>query len=183
MYLVKGKTRIVIVLVEWGIVIKLARIRLWPVLRHIKRILRHPSDTLEYIRIERRTKWWYWSSSIKQPLLAGLMENWCEFRFYRKTRLKILQPTFFSVGLFNIQKYAEPLDPNTEGFWVQLIRIVSWSRIGFDHHHFSNPANFAIVENKLVALDYGNPRTTKILFRCGDKIHDQFDPNKIIPAR
>ena len=184
MYIVKGKTRVVIVIPQWGIVLKIAIIRIWSTARLVISWLEEPKKSRDLFRIEmREARWWSWASSIKRPLFAGLMENWNEYGFYRRTKLKILQPTIFSIGVLNIQKYAPKSNLRSVGFWKQMVDTVGEKRIGFDHHHFSNAANFSVINDKLVILDYGNPRTYKVLYRIGDKLWSQFDVFKASSAR
>lgn len=43
-------------------------------------------------------------------LFAGIMTNWNEYRFYRRTKNPFLMPSYFSLfGLFNIQRKAEKI--------------------------------------------------------------------------
>ena len=116
-------------------------------------------------------------ASIKRLLFRGLLENWREYRFYRKTRNKLLLPTYFSVfGLVNIQQLASSRPLDESNLWCQLHDLTNraaWK----DNHHFSNPDNFCLVNGKLMVIDYGGLEVQDVLAEYEDAIFNGFDPD------
>ena len=112
--------------------------------------------------------------SVKRCLLAGLINNWQEFRFYKKSKLLILMPTYFSFfGLFNIQKAGQPISIKSVDLWCQLYDLTN-GKVFEDSHTLANPTNFCIERGRLKIIDYGE-KVNAVLIEYGDKIFNEFD--------
>jgi len=113
--------------------------------------------------------------SIGFYLFKGIRDNWNEFRFYRKTRHRFLQPTHFSLfGLVNIQDRGEPLHLQVSVFWKWMCDV-TLGQAHQDGHHFANPNNFCF-NNGLRILDYGSKRTQACILRFGTIVLHSFQP-------
>ena len=165
----RGQTRIVLIIGNW-FVIKLPIIYLRAGLNNafgsIKRghFISHEIKKYNYLI----------SGSVKRYLLAGLINNWKEFRFYKKSKLPILMPTYFSFfGLFNIQKAGQPISIKSVDLWCQLYGLTN-GRIFDDSHTFNDPTNFCIERGRLKIIDYGE-EVHAVLTKYGYKIFNEFD--------
>lgn len=45
-----------------------------------------------------------------------------------------------------------------------------------DFHHFENPGNFSLEKGRLRIIDYGDPKTQKVVIEFGKIIMEGFDP-------
>lgn len=169
----KGHYRFVFVFPSLGIAIKFPIIRLWCLVKNIVYLT---------VRMRWESLWREMSSSIdfdfglKGLLFRGIVDNWREFLFFRKTRNIFLQPTYFSFfGLLNIQKTSEPCMLNYVDLWCQLYELTG-GKVFDDSHHFENPDNFCFANGKLMILDYGSKGTHGVINEFGAKIFESFDP-------
>lgn len=174
MQIKKGQNRIVFIFPRIGIVVKIPIIHFIAVSRlFMRRIKERDWKFLKQELI--------WSidglPGYKRLLLKGIFDNWREFWFYLRTRHPFLQPTYFSfLGLIDIQPLGDLLNISIDDFRNQLYEITKGA-IDDDGHHFNVLRNFCFVENKLKILDYGDPRTQKVVLECGMKIFNEFVPN------
>lgn len=158
----KGTSRIVLVFPLFqSVVVKVPRIY-WKsgietLIRDWKRTFR--KETWEY------QAWW----SPSWCLFKGLLDNWNEYRFYRKSRHSFLQVTHFSFfGIFNIQRRGQPLQCDYKLFWRHVCDATDCHAIE-DGHHFTETDNFC-VDGGVRILDYGSPRTQGIILKYGDRL-------------
>jgi len=97
---------------------------------------------------------------------AGIAGNWSEFIFYLKTRHGFCQPTFFSFfGLFNIQKYGQPLGDDDDKlprfYWYELYPTLGSKAV--DGHTWLDADNFIRDRGGLRIVDYGGRKTRELL--------------------
>ncbi len=171
MHIAKGQWRLIIALPEYGIVLKLPRIRLYWALRGLPNYVKS-YKIWRKVTLQNRT--------LITPigcLLRGLMENWSERRFYRQTKHRFLQPTLFSFfGFMNIQRYGKPLN-GIGSLIANYFWDISKSGEGIrnDGHHFMNSQNFTKdFSGKLRMLDYGFKTTQEIIRKYGERLQDEF---------
>ncbi len=169
----KGWNRFVIVAPKFGIAIKLPIIHLFlsiKILVKLSLIFEFRSIFLE-MALPISDRWSY-----KNRLFGGIVTNWREFIFYRRTKNPFLQPTYFSfLGLINIQKMGTPCDISYVDLWCQLLNLTD-SGVMADNHHFENSDNFCFDSGKLKIHDYGSIVTQKVITEYGTKIYESFDP-------
>lgn len=109
--------------------------------------------------------WW----SIGFCFYKGILENWREYTFYRKTKHAFLQPTWFSfLGLINIQKRGTDFGHTADQFYLSIHEATD-GECTRDAHHFSNSDNFCVSDGVRI-LDYGSLRTQSIIEKHGNKI-------------
>ncbi len=161
-----------IVFVFWGLAIKIPRFHF------IKAIV------MSIQNIERGT-FWHWIirchhpldyESVPNSLFGGIVLNFSEYLFYIKTRIAVLQPTYFSLfGLINIQKAGAPLGVSEEKFekWVCALGNGEAEN---DGHTFGNPENFCLShDGQIRIVDYSESVTHEILLAIGDEMIETFD--------
>ena len=164
-----GTSRIVVV--SHGLAFKFPRVRLGEAWETLKYRFRTRSLWREFVYTV------YQVFSLKWILLKGVVDNWKEYRFYRKTKHPFLQPTYVSlIGLLNIQRAGRPLGNSSEALWHQLYELTGGAVLG-DNHHFENPNNFCTSGRRLRILDYGGPETQRIVSEFGLKIFEEFNLN------
>lgn len=176
MQIKKGQDRIVFVFPSLRIVIKLPIIHVFLAFcPEFFRVAKEKGVALEYLkrhltyRLEILGGFW-------GLLLRGLIANWSEFCFYRKTRNPFLQPTYFSLfGFLNIQRYDEPCQMKDLNLWRHFCALTG-NEVKNDPHHFRESHNFSLHNGKLRILDYGDRRTQKIVLKQGEKIAEFFNP-------
>jgi hypothetical protein len=170
MKIISGYSRIVIVFDKY--VVKIARIKFIEAKESVfswfgrglfpKAMIKHPD--IFYRMLE-------------SLLLLGVLENWHEYRLYKKTKLAFLVPTYFSLlGLINIQRRGVLFEMDTVVLWYQMVRI-SNNEVWDHPHHFCNPANFCKTNGKLQMLDYGSFRSHRVIKKYGEKMQREFDFN------
>lgn len=167
----KGSDRIVITFPNQGLVVKIARIRIFSAIYwFFKEILCRNWSALR-MRLFHPMRM---PHSVVGAVLRGLIANWMEFYFYQWTRHPVLQPTLFSLfGLLNIQKYSEPCGKKNDPF-LYLREVAGYRAVSKDMHHFGNPKNFSVVNGKLRFLDYGSKETRKFIRQYGRKVYEQY---------
>lgn len=172
----KGRYRFVFVFPSLGIAIKLPFIRLIGI---IGRIVSHMIH-LRFRLIHREMIVSVYNSGIsgyRSYLFGGIITNWEEFMFFRKTKNPFLLPTYFSFfGFFNIQKAGEPCKLKYVDLWCQLYELTN-GRVWDSSHHFENPDNFCFDKGKIKIVDYGDGKTHRVIIEYGTKIQESFDPN------
>jgi hypothetical protein len=169
MQIARGRTRTILIFDFF--VIKLPRIYFWRAIKAIGHGLQYGA-LMKYLRYDIDTY-----NSPRRFLFKGIRDNWQEFLFYRRNRLPILAPTWFSLfGLLNIQKKIEMVKIKETTLWCQLCAMTS-NEVWSDSHTFSNAVNFSNVGGKLIMVDYGDPAAHPVLEKFGDKIFNEFDFN------
>ena len=172
----KGKHRFVFVIPLFGIAIKFPFVRIFVAVVHL--IKNAVSLNFKCIRstwhipIDSKATGGY-----KILLFGGIVANWRECSFFKETKHPFLQPTYFSCfGLFNIQKAGAPCLMRPNSFWREIY-VLTDSKAWADKHHFRNPDNFCVDDDKLRILDYGRKETQGIVVEYGATIQDSFDFN------
>jgi hypothetical protein len=160
-----------IVLVFKNFVIKFPRIYFWSAIRIA--IWAH------YRGKEARSMVWKISNynhelTIPKFLLKGIIDNWHECLYFKKTRSAFLVPTYFTFfGLFNIQARALPWDYNNLNHYGLLYDLTR-GEVSKCGHDFEDEKNFGIHKNRLKMLDYGSEKTQKILEKYSKQIEEGF---------
>lgn len=168
----KGTSRVVLVIPNLGIAIKIPRVQLLVVFRGTARLCL--KRDWQMLRID-------WSMSathsagFRGRLLKGLLDNRSEFAFYRRTHDPFLLPTFFSLfGLFNIQLYGEECGVTRVNLWTQLCGLTDRD-VWADSHAFDWPPNFCRRDGKLLILDYASKGAQEVIEKWGSTIVSRFD--------
>src|ERR1035437_6041153 len=134
----RGSWRIVVLIPKLGVAIKFPKIRIDTVTTEIKWMVK-----------EKRWKflWLFCTDQANRPMsmqwwfLHGIMTNWSEYRFWRKTKNLFLWPTRFSFfGLFNIQRLGKQVLLSNEDVWEKFTNITE--EVCIDKHCFRNRDNF-----------------------------------------
>ncbi|OGY45726.1 MAG: hypothetical protein A3J65_02075 [Candidatus Buchananbacteria bacterium RIFCSPHIGHO2_02_FULL_45_11b] len=182
MKIAQGKHRFVVAFPRLGIAIKIAKIKPIEALKRFWNVfIRHKGNAKEKLT---RLKFELFKMvprampTIGYHLFYGIYNNWREFIFYQKTKNLFLQPTWFSfIGLFNIQPYGRPTDRSLGDLRHGLYDLTD-GQVSLDGHHFDEPSNFTVENNRLKILDYGHQTTQKIITAYGQKIWEEFDPSQ-----
>jgi len=175
MYFKKGRHRAVFIFPLLAIAIKIPMMRLFKTTKIVLRRLVH----LDFKMMHRETTRSLDCGGYKDMLFGGIVTNWREFVFFRKTKNPFLQPTHFSFfGIFNIQKMGEPCSIDSYDLIHQVCLITNYKvAVVDDCHHFSNSENFCLDDGKLKILDYGSRKTHEVIIEYGTKIFELFDPS------
>ncbi|MFA6228091.1 MAG: hypothetical protein WC668_02790 [Patescibacteria group bacterium] len=112
-------------------------------------------------------------------LLRGITANWLEWRYYRRTRLPILAPTYLSLGLVNIQAAGVYPQVTEKYFRSQISAIIGHDEnndedIHADPHTLRQMENYIVFNGRLKIIDYGSPKSWTFLEKWGKKIFDEF---------
>ena len=166
-----GTTRMVIV--YKSIAIKIPRIRIIKILRDLRSIIRRK----HYDRLRNYFSYPVYVKSLpgfKNNAFNGIVSNWNEFLFWRKTKNKFCEPTYFSlIGLINVQRASPSIDEySKDEFWYKLRNTEGYDFA--DRHHFSNPKNFAIRNGRLLIRDYAYGETQEVVLEFGEKMQKHF---------
>lgn len=174
----KGATRLVLVLPCFGIVVKVARVYLVCAFQEIWYCFNLPRGRrLEWVMMELFEFGVDVESSIKFWLFKGIVSNWREYWFYRRTKNLFCQPTYFSLlGLVNVQRYGSSCDLDDTDLWCQLYELTD-GKVFQDSHCFVEPKNFCFEKEALTIADYGSLEAQWVIDRFGDKIIREFDSN------
>jgi hypothetical protein len=166
MKIVKGSSRIVLVFTK--VVVKIPRV-------YFRRAFKAMYNSIVrgfFFKSMRNGV--YVHSSPRKFLFRGFVENWNEFIYYYKSKLVILQPTYFSLfGIFNIQEVGEKLETNVD-LWNQLYDVTD-GMVVKDGHAFRNTDNFCKKDGYIKMIDYGSERTIQVLKKYGDEIFQQLN--------
>lgn len=166
-----GRWRWVIALPPLGIVLKFPRFYpreclrgLWSVAKVLRRLPLRVIWNAEF----------HSESAIIRYSIGGLLDNLGEWRFYRQTQHPFLQPTYFSLfGLMNVQRYGTELSEDSEREYERMSRwglMTDWE-VYKDGHTFASNKNFVVDQFGLTHIvDYGQPRTQRILLRWADSL-------------
>ncbi len=113
-------------------------------------------------------------------LFNGLIINCREFWYYLRFRKENMMPTYFSIGVVNIQRRGFPCKIDDRSLYDDLWKRLK-SKLGADNvpitstitHHFSDLSNFCYDQTRCLRMvDYGDPDTLFILL----KYPDLFEP-------
>jgi hypothetical protein len=110
-------------------------------------------------------------------LFGGIMANYQEWRFYRKTKNIFVMPTYFSFfGLFNIQKRGKKIDFwDRVGAWHYIHNNIENHQQPFcDGHTLANIENFCLDNGHLKIVDYGSRSLGPFLEINGEKLYSNF---------
>lgn len=166
----KGENRIVLILPLIRLVIKVPIIHLVNAIQILLYDLKHGSLRKSFKYTTEQYGTW------QRFLFRGIIDNWSEFQFYRKTRHPFTQPTLISFfGLLNIQRMGSSCSIDSIDLWCQLYELTG-GEVFRDSHHFNNPDNFCLENGKLGMLDYGNIRVQSVITDFGEQILERFDP-------
>lgn len=123
-------------------------------------------------------KWWETTltETLGRTATQGILDNWREFLFFRRTHHPFLRPTYFSLfGLLNLQRAGKSVQLSQPEFWAQIHALLRSNAAWEDIHHFSNPDNFCIDNGQLQILDYGSLLTQKAVRENGLAILEGFN--------
>ncbi|MGE5426011.1 MAG: hypothetical protein ACM3PZ_02970 [Bacillota bacterium] len=115
--------------------------------------------------------------NLRYFLFSGIMANWNEYRFYRKTMNPFTMPTYFSLlGLFNIQKRGQEISFwSYKDIWKYICHNSENVNQPFcDPHSFAEIGNFCLDAGKLKMLDYGSRHVHNFLRLNGPKLFNNF---------
>lgn len=132
---------------------------------------------MEIVKGQQRLVWvFYWFGFVVKFARnwQGVKDNWMEFIFFCETFHPILVPTYFSFGgLFNIQKYSEPL--GDVGLGPYCMQLTSYDLMKYDVHHFGADDNFTVQKDKLGVIDYGSAKMRRTVLSLGSCLYDNFN--------
>lgn len=169
-----GSNRVVVDLIKLGFVVKL------PIVRGI--LL---AQSL-YVLLKKSSfiPFWRWVCypmdscglcGIKRLAFKGFADNWREFAFSRFERHPFAQTTYFSLfGLVNVQKRGDPLGMDYWDFRRQVERLIGQKLFYSDPHHFASMQNFCLHDGRLRMVDYGSPKTRKVIRERGMHVYLNF---------
>ena len=123
-------------------------------------------DILKYLQEEELSelRWNSFLSNVKFGwyfFRRGIKQNLTEYDCWKKTKAPFLAPTYFSLGIMNIQKKEEGEQPALE----KMVKIISaiaektgadFSEIYCVDPHCLQPDNFLKNENGYIIVDYGD---------------------------
>jgi len=127
----------------------------FPRLFHLFRILRKaieliPERKWDLIRINSYWKW--------RDFYEGIRQNFSEYRCWRATKANFLAPTFFSIGIINVQKREKgdiPFSKELRIAFQKLPKEAEEERLKIDPHYFSSK-NFIKNTEGMRLIDYGD---------------------------
>ncbi len=166
-YVKVGTTRIVILIPLLCLVVKIPIIRFFMLFKDLMYSIISPYPK----------KWkYFWIPPTACPfglrcyIIAGIVANWSEYRFYRKTKNPFLWPTYFSFfGIFNIQKIGKKSDYSSNKIW-DILYTIAGNDLVADNHCFANRNNFCVDENnKLRLIDYASKGAQKVILQYGEQ--------------
>lgn len=182
MKIVRGQSRIVMILPKIGVVIKFPKIEFKMLFLDLKIIIMHKDKVdafksffLEPMKYNSET----YPSYFYYYAFCGISSNWNERQFYKRTKNPFLQETYFSLfGLVNVQKLGFQLNQEDSfrkwNFQDQIDRLTN-EQARKDKHHWFGPTNFCIEDGKLKIFDYGTTTCEKIIEQYGEKVHTGFN--------
>lgn len=167
MRVIKGTHRIALVFERFGIVLKFPNIDWQWAWDDSRPFLQHEGIRgFRYLTFDP-------GGILYEPVSQGIMENWYEHRFYRRTRYPFLLPTYFSFfGLVNIQRLGLPCGMSDMEVYRAFLGIAGMDDLMRDPHHFLNAGNFCRhpITGQFMVLDYGGLECRKILSDHADRI-------------
>lgn len=193
----KGMSRIVILIPQLGIVLKIARIDFFRSLKNIFKIIGLISDRnyetgrskiLQWF-IDRKYyfKWgfigpvdtFHVEPSLTYLLFRGIWANLSEFVFYvLNIGNGFLVPTYFSLfGIINIQPLQKDVCNKDDKVFGHLCRFTEFNELFKHHAHtFAERSNFCVdKEGKLRILDYASKGAQKMTKKYGKQFHSKLE--------
>lgn len=170
-----GEHRAVIVIPSHGIVLKFPRMYVASCVYVLRMRVRGKSlkEALMIILTSVR-----WSSdfafSPRRLLFKGFIDNWREWRFWRRTRHAILAPTILWLPWVSVQRYANPLPIRDGKELRRRFSDILGEKIHLDGHHFRNPDNFGTADGHLAVCDYASLKTQELLTEFGEELIRSF---------
>jgi hypothetical protein len=157
------------VLVFQNFVVKFPRIYLLNAIKNV------------WIQIKRRQLRWYLkkfkygsSFSVLRMLFKGILDNWQECLFYKKTHYGFLMPTYYSFfGLVNIQARGQSWDQE-DLHYRNLLSEITNDDVYDDAHGFLHANNYGFHFGRLKMFDYGGRRVIKVITKYGKVLERKF---------
>lgn len=133
-------------------------------------------------------KWYYISESYVRPwtwLRKGLNQNQSEYRCWKSCKASFLAPTYFSIGIVNIQKRFAGEHPS----WKEMETLVQQISLRTEYQpwrvdpHCFGPDNFIKSSDGIKIVDYGNSseqplRFTDFILRWQKEINEVLSASK-----
>lgn len=110
-------------------------------------------------------------------LMGGIMANYQEWKFYRKTKNVFVMPTYFSLfGLLNVQKRGQKITFwDGVGVWYYIHENSQNHHQPFcNGHTLSEIDNFCLDSGHLRMVDYGSRDVEPFLKLNGEKLYNNF---------
>lgn len=163
-----GCRRYVIVIGPW-IALKFPRIRLWLAVNVLRDDIKNGNMLNKFQKYDYR-----YAGTIQHAVLAGLMENWKEFVYWRRFGFDWLVPTYFSLfGLVNVQKAGEEFDFDKNGiFWSQISEHFGDKVYEGDEHAFAEDENYVLIDSQVRLVDYGNFRNEDFFAKYEERLRE-----------
>lgn len=177
-----GDSRAVVAIPFLGVVVKFPRIRLY----NLGRLIRSEFKSKPFRTGLRRSVASFFKYNVdtvwapKRLLFKGFADNWREWKFSQEFSHPVIAPTYICMGGVNVQAYAAPFPFKVEGTYegvmsfVQRFLPIIGSRIARDGHRFENEANFGIINDHFVVVDYTSLKVQSILRECADALVRDF---------
>ncbi|MFA6436817.1 MAG: hypothetical protein WC242_01710 [Candidatus Paceibacterota bacterium] len=92
-------------------------------------------------------------------LIAGIFENWSERKNWKKNKASFMAPTYFSLGIVNLQKRIKGKylsDEERIGLWQKVCEATNNEAERTYSHHLSGFDNLIVTANGVVLVDYGD---------------------------
>lgn len=158
----RGTKRNVLIFPKYGFALKFAIFQPVALLRLLFNIRKNGGIQYKYLII---TKGSAMLGVCTPGNIEGFLENWREYRFFKKNPGPFLFPVLFSLfGIVNVLPIKDelPSDIDREKFRVlfKAYSIGDW-----DGHHFKNPENFCFREGYLCMTDYGSLLTQEVILQ------------------
>ncbi len=159
-----GRTRVVIIVPMFRVVIKIARIKLFAFLRFFWHTITNPKA--RHLLVDRE----YWQPdaplTFGWELFGGFYANHLERRLWRTTHHNLLQPTIFSCGFFSIQRLGKICSSKTwDPIW-DCAYDIGGQDVYKDCHAFK-PRNFCYSAEGIRIVDYGTRSMCAFVLRHG----------------
>jgi len=128
-------------------------------------------EVIPYNKYENFYSLWYY-------LLAGILANINERRFYKKTKNPFVMPTYFSfLGFVNIQKRGRKIEFWDDGdvFSFLCQNSANRNQPHIDGHTLAEIKNFVVDDDShLKLVDYGNRQVCPFLEMNGENLYRNF---------
>jgi len=123
-------------------------------------------------------KFYEMNGTVAMRLFGGIMANYQEWRFYRKTKNIFVMPTYFSLfWLLNIQKKGKEIDfwNGTQIYHYMYNNSQNHYQPFCDMHVLTEKENFCLDNGHLRIVDYGSRRIGPFLEINGEKFYNNFE--------
>ncbi len=154
----RGTKRIVLIFPKYGFALKFAIFQPVALLHLLWRMRRNRISWI-YTLISR-------GSAVNMLIpgnIEGFLENWREYRFFKRHPSPFLFPVYFSLfGFVNVLPIKNQL-PSDIDYEKLCILFNAYTTVNEDGHHFKNPENFCFRGGHLCMTDYGSSLTQKVI--------------------